>query len=121
MLTAEQRFDLIAPQYSGNASKSSYLEIAEERTARVSCGGWTVTSRPQAVALRAAHMMTLALDPTLTSGSEAGPVTQKREGDVWVTYSSGAVSASDGDLGLTKYGRQLLTLAKETFVMMGVC
>lgn len=115
-LTAEQRFDALVPIYASNPAKAVFLEMAEERTAPVSSCGWNEAKRNQAVALRAAHSMTLALDP-LRAGGSGGQVTQKREGDLSISYgSASADSDTSGDLGQTAFGIQLNALIKGSFM-----
>ncbi len=119
-LTAEQRFDVLCPEYKTHADKQVYLEMAEERTAPASACGWNEVKRAQAVALRAAHMMTLSLDPT-RSGGAGGPVTQKREGDLSLSFgSSSSSNRAQDDLEQTSFGLQLKALVKASFSLIGV-
>lgn len=118
-LTAEQRLDALLPGYASEPSKAVYLEMAEERTAAVSVEGWNEAKRSQAVALRAAHMMTLALEP-VRAGGAGGPVTQKREGDLSVSFGgSSSASRSFDDLEQTSFGLQLKGLIRGTFSLIG--
>ena len=119
-LTAAQRLDLIAPQFAGHASQASYLAMAAELVAPASSCGWTADRRNQAVALQAAHLMTLAYDPSYAGGASGGAVTSKREGDLSLSYGSVQSASDDADLSQTTYGRQLLELVRRSFVFIGV-
>jgi hypothetical protein len=111
MLTASERFDLAAPQYAANALKSSYLLQADEFIAK----DFRPAVRLQLVALKAAHDMTLALNPLFKDGSATGPVTSKREGELSVGFAAPSSSAiDDGEYALTKYGRKLLELLRSS-------
>lgn len=109
-LTTEQIFDAIAPQLASNASKAVYLELATERTAQTFFG----TKRTHAIALRAAHMMTLYITgASVRSQGEVGPITSKSEGALSVGF--GSVNANpndDASLTQTTYGLELLALIK---------
>lgn len=103
-------FDLIAPQFKDSPDKLGFISLAQSRTNACFYGN----GADQAIALRAAHMMTLA---SRTSG-DAGAILSKREGDLSVTY---AVMAGTGeDLDSTHYGRQLKGLRKGSGAFIGV-
>jgi hypothetical protein len=109
--TSSQILDLIAPQFASNANKADYIALAELSTNACVFG----EKYYQAVALRAAHMLEMA---TRLSG-DAGSVASKREGDLAVSYHSGAANLSV-DLGQTSYGRQLLGLQRGSIAGFGV-
>lgn len=113
-LTAEQIFDAIAPSYASNASKAVYLEMSEDRTSACAFG----SNRPQAVALRAAHMITLDLGGD-QSGS-GGQITGKKEGNLSLTFAGPSASQSDDDLSMTKYGKQLKGLIKGNITLASI-
>lgn len=118
-LTAEQRFDALVPAFAAHPSKAVYLEMAEERTAPVSACGWNEAKRAQAVALRAAHTMTLALDP-LRAGGSGGQIQQKREGDLSISFGGGSSSSRPlEDLEQTSFGIQLKSLVSSSFLLFG--
>lgn len=117
-LTASQRLDLIAPQFSSHFAKDAYLEMATELVAP-SSSGWAAERRAQAVALQAAHLLTLAEDPAYAGGASSGPVTSKSEGDLSIAYGT-SPQAMDSDLSQTTYGRQLLELGRRSFIFVGV-
>lgn len=119
-MSAAQRLALVAPQFAGNVSVPLYIELAEEQTAPASACGMSEVRRAQAVALRAAHMMTLALDPSYAGGASAGGVSSKSEGDLSLSYGSSSAAAKDADLSQTVYGRQLMELAASSFLLVGV-
>lgn len=77
------------------------IDLAETRTGQV-----YGAARPQAVALLVAHMLTLGNRSTGT----AGAVTSETVGPLSISYGG---SGSDGDLGQTAYGVQLLALRSE--------
>jgi hypothetical protein len=109
-LTTDQIFDAIAPQLATNPAKAVYLELAEERTAQSLFGA----KRTHAIALRAAHMMTLYISQSGIRGmGEAGPITSKSEGSLSVAFGSvSAGSNDDAGLSQTSYGVELLSLIK---------
>ena len=119
-LTAEQRLDVLAPQFASHAAKSSFLAMADEQTAPASRCMWTAERRAQAVALRAAHMLTLSLNPLFKDGSASGPVSSKSEGDLSVSFGSAPGSSANADLSQTTYGRQLIELGASSFIAIGV-
>jgi hypothetical protein len=79
------------------------IDLAEIRTGQV-----YGAARPQAVALLAAHMLTLGN----RSGGSAGAVTSESVGPLSISYGA---SGAEGDLGQTSYGVQLLEL-RESYV-----
>jgi hypothetical protein len=73
------------------------LALADSRTGNV----YPADIRPQAVALMAAHMLTMSNGVT-----SSGKITSKTVGPLSITYGGG----SGSDLGRTGYGQQLLEL-----------
>lgn len=120
-LTTEQIFDGIAPQYAALPTKQVYLEIAEERTAPASVCGWSEQRRKHAVALRAAHVMTMSTDPAFALGGGGG-VSKKREGDLQVDYRVTAAKVYDQfpDLAQTNYGTELIGMIRASQMAIGV-
>jgi hypothetical protein len=96
-MSASTVFDAIAPQYSADSGKATFLSLAVNRTSSCFFGD----NYDLAVALRAAHMMTLR---DRRSGSP-GAASSKREGGLAISYSQ--AQGGDADLGQTHYGRQL--------------
>lgn len=119
-LTAAQRLSLLAPQFASHAEKDSFLAMADELVAPASSCGLSADRREQAVALQAAHLMTLSYDPSYAGGATGGAVTSKREGDLSLSYGSAQSASDDSDLSQTTYGRQLLELTRRSFVFIGV-
>lgn len=98
-MTQSELFDLLAPELASSANKSKYLELGTLQTSSCYFG----TDYDMAVALRAAHIGTLA---NRYSG-DGGEITSKREGDLAVTYSA---TGNSSGLNGTKYGQQLQEL-----------
>lgn len=119
-LPADIRLSLLAPGFAAHPLKASYLEMAEELTAPASECSWNEQVRTQAVALRAAHLMTVALDPAYAGGVSSGPVSSKSEGDLSLSYGSSAGASSDADLSQTTFGRALLELGASNLLRVGV-
>lgn len=117
-LTTEQVFDVIAPAYKNHADKAVWLEIAEEMISS-DPNVWSGTVRSRAVALQAAHSLTLT--ETRPMG-EGGTVTQKQEGRLVIGYEKDAGTSSkyDRDLGQTHFGRQLIGLMRRSIVPMSL-
>lgn len=109
--SAEQILDAIAPQFVSDTDKDVHLNLAELRTS--DCFGTSI--KPLAVALRAAHTLTLSSNANSFGGS-SGSITSKREGDLSVSFSNNASVGISGDLGQTSYGVQLENLIKNSFV-----
>ncbi len=119
--TATEILDAIAPQFSTHPAKDVYLEIADERTAPASSCGWSDQRRRHAVALRAAHVMTMSLDPSFALGGGGG-VSKKREGDLQVDYRVTAAKVYDQFPGLsqTSYGTELVEMIRASQIPIGV-
>lgn len=109
MATASGILSTIAPQFDAEATRQDHLDLAESRTSSTYYGA----NRPEAVALRAAHELTLAAPASLWADGVGGNVTTKKEGDLQVSFGSkGPVSASDADLAQTRYGMRLSALMR---------
>lgn len=104
-LTAEQIFNAIAPQFVSDPNKSTHLEIATLRTSQ-NCFG---DKYNLAIALRAAHTLTLT-DTANNLGGSSGGVTSKREGDLALSFGGQSSTGIKGDLGQSTYGVQLQNL-----------
>lgn len=105
-LAASVIFDAIAPQLASSTSKTTFLSLATSRT-NSECYG---AQANLAIAYLAAHMLTLTNEQSTSGGS--GIIKSKKEGDLSVTYEIGGMSSSGSDLGLTSYGKQLLSLRR---------
>ena len=108
-MSAETILDTIAARFASDPNKGTYLSLARART-----GANYGSSYDLAVALRAAHMMTLSA----RNEGEAGPVTQKREGALAVSFAEG--DETNDDLAQTHFGRQLAGLRRGKVLAMGV-
>ncbi len=128
-LTVDEYLAALAPEFSSDAGRDVFVNMAEQRTNKLFYGEKT----NQAIALLAAHIWYV-----LGAGSEAvpgsgrssggsiGTVTSKREGDLSVGFGSGGVAAAsvgvgDADLAQSRWGLQLLALRKGCKPFMGVC
>ena len=127
-LSVEQYIQAVAPALMQDPSLNVFIEMAKERTDREFYG----VKYNHAVALMAAHIAFLLGSGTLGAGSgnadggSTGSITSKREGDLSVSYGSGAVSASAGNLGdaelsQTRWGLMLISLRKGCKPFFGVC
>lgn len=110
--SASAIFDIIAPQYASDPDKADFISLARDRTN----AGWYLANYEYAVALRAAHMITLT---RTRADGESGSVTSKREGDLGIGYGS-VGGGKGGELNLTHYGRQLEGLRKASGAFIGV-
>ena len=81
-LDATAQLALLAPTLSLNANAPSYIASACEELSSCFFG----SSYEKAVALLAAHTMTLALDP-IRAGGVGGAVTSKREGQLSISFN----------------------------------
>jgi len=112
-LTVTQIFDAYAPAYAGDSSKTNFILLAKDQTNRCFYG----TKYNQAVALRAAHMMTLR--DRAASGGGGGAISSMKEGDLAISYATSATAKND-DLSQTSYGRLLLGLRRGSSPAIGV-
>lgn len=110
-LPASAILSAIAPQFDASVGRATFIELAASQTSTVYYGG----KYEYAVALRAAHLLTLqSSEGTAAGGVTSGDVESIRQGDISVSYasSSGASSALSADLSRTSYGRTLLGLSR---------
>lgn len=119
-LTAAQMLAVIAPQFASHADVPTHIAMAEMITSPANAQGWSAEQRERAVALRAAHSLTLALDPSFAGGGGGG-VQMKREGDLQITYRTTSAKVFDKYPGLaqTSYGSELIDLINGTWVAAG--
>lgn len=104
-MSASAVLSVIASQFDDVAGRSDYLSMAEGQTSRCFYG----TNADRAVALRAAHMMSLDKSLLRTNG-ETGAISSKKEGDLAIGFVAGA-GRGINDLDQTHYGKQLKGLA----------
>jgi hypothetical protein len=110
-MSASSVLSAIAPQFDSQANRDTFLTLAENKTNRCLFG----VNADEAVALRAAHMMTLA---TRTLG-EAGAVSSKKEGNSSINYVAGAGHGISG-LDQTYFGKQLKQLIAQSGPAVGI-
>lgn len=116
--SASSIFDLIAPQYSSDASKNDFIVLARTRVS--AC--FYNDNYEQAVALMAAHMMAMR-DISESSGASGGEIASKREGDLAISYhksTGGGSESTDEDLKKTNFGIQLIGLRDGSGAYVGV-
>lgn len=111
--TASAIFDIIASQYATDPNKTDYITWARDMTS--TC--WYGDNTERAIALRAAHMLTL--DKRAQDNGGGGEIASKREGDLAISYHKGNTD-DNSDLALTPYGRQLAGLRKASGAFIGV-
>ena len=109
--SASAILDIIAPQFQSDPNKADVIALARGRTSRNVFGD----NYEYAVALRAAHMLTLI---SQQQSGTAGNVASKTEGDLSISFS--AAEDSGGSLHLTTYGQQLKQLIRENVVGIGI-
>jgi hypothetical protein len=97
--TASDIFDALGGSLSQSASKSVFLELAEDHVPSS-----IETRRPHLVALYALHQAVLS-----QGEGAAGAIQSKREGQLGVSFSSNGVGVG---LNSTSYGNEYLKLFK---------
>jgi hypothetical protein len=108
--TATEHLQRIYPSLYALADREYWVTQAQTRVSAT----WYGVQYELAVALRAAHDYAMSGRSPEASGS----VSSKRVGPMSVTYADPGVSrngtggVSDPDLGLTRFGRQLLALRR---------
>ncbi|TQE99494.1 MAG: DUF4054 domain-containing protein [Spiribacter salinus] len=100
MPTPSEIIDAIAPELASNASKQTHIDLAEASTSLTAYK----EQRDYAVALLAAHTMTLA-----SRSGNAGAVTSLKEGQLSIGFAAGTSSRT---LDHTSYGAELLRLRR---------
>ena len=105
-MSASEVLSAIAPQFDTDPNRDALIVQAEEATSSTHFG----SQRERAVALRAAHFLSLYTSSARLDGS-GGPVTSKSEGSLSIGFG-GAGSNSRSSLAQTSYGQELLDLIK---------
>jgi hypothetical protein len=119
-VSASTVFDAIAPSLASDPNKALFIILAADRVSSCRFAG---TKHDLAVALRAAHDLTLANQTGvggIRSHGESGSITAKREADLSISFSGGYSSDSSADLDLTVYGKRLKGLMRGTVPAVGV-
>ena len=104
-LTITAILSSIAPQFDSNVNRDDHISLAELRTNETCYGN----KYNYAVALRAAHTLTLSDIQNSSGSGSAGAITSKKEGDLSISFGSTGGSI-DSYLGLTSYGKDLIDL-----------
>lgn len=119
-LTILQYFEMYTQDtYASNPYVNDYITSAKSQTSACYYG----RNYNQAVALLAAHNITLDTDPARSGSAVSGAVAGKKEGGLSVTFSGAAAAMSiggDPNLAQTTHGMRLMTLQKGTGPFMGV-
>lgn len=126
-MTIQQYIQAVAPALMQDPSLDVYIQMAEERTTRSFYGH----KYNHAVALMAAHIAfrlgsgIMGAGSGSAEGGSTGSIASKHEGDLSVSYGSGAASAAsvgtgDADLAQSRWGLMLLALRKGCRPFVGV-
>jgi len=110
--TIDNILSCIASRFDDFPNRACQIEIAKAQTS-LTCYG---DNYNLAVALRAAHQLTLSDTENTIGGGASGPIVSKREGSVGITFAAGesgsaAESTGNKDLKQTSYGRWLMSLS----------
>jgi len=106
-MTASQILSAIAPQFDTDTNRATHIQLAVLRTSTTCFGD----KYEYAVALRAAHTLTLSnLASSGVSSGGSGGITSKREGDLSISFGGTSSTGVSGDLGQTSYGVELQNL-----------
>lgn len=105
----------IAPQFDTNVYRADHLELAALQVSE----GWFGAKYNFAVALVAAHMLSLNTSPDRQNG-ETGTIASKKEGDLSISFAAGGMSDALNDYDQTHYGKQFLNLRKSCGIAMSI-
>lgn len=108
-MSIETVLDAVAPEFAVDAAKATFISLATVRTSTVSFGDVTGEVYELAVALRAAHMMSLR-DKATDTGGNSGKIGSQREGDLAVGFAPVIGVVQSIRLDATSYGMQLVEL-----------
>jgi len=109
-----QIISVICPELSGSPSLQVYLGMAADVTSRDFFGD----VYNQAIAYRAAHLFTVfeggssGSADTIQQLGGGAPISSVSEGGISVSFAQNQNTASESDLGNTKYGKMLIALKK---------
>lgn len=108
----------IASQFDADPNRTNHIELAKLQT-NANCYG---DKYNYAVALRAAHTLTLSTGEAGNSAGASGPISGKREGDLSLSYANAANSSNSGDayLSRTSYGQNLIDLRNGSVLGMSI-
>lgn len=105
-MTVNEILGAIAPNAIIDPDKDIHIQLATQRTNSVCFG----ENYEYAIALRAAHTISLKQRSESVIGDSGGNVSSKKEGKLSLTFSSSL--NGDEDLSQTSYGKQLIGLKK---------
>ena len=108
MATASEILSAIAPQFDDATGRQTILDLSESRTSETRFGN----QRPEAVAYRAAHVLTLTSQTGAWSGGGSGSINSKTEGSLSVSFGNTTSKDDDAFLSQTGYGKMLLELIR---------
>lgn len=116
MSTATIIIDKIAPRFAADSEKAWFISQARNRISDCAFGD----NKERAVALRAAHDMTLR-DAAGSTGGIGGQISNMKEGDLSIGFNKfGSGGSGEDDLSQTTYGNQLIGLRKGNIAAVGV-
>jgi len=111
-MTALEYFRLLAPEFASvaDATVNQWLSVAGNL---VNVGCLDAERAAMALALYAAHMLSLSTRSGQGGAAALGPVTSEKEGDLQRSY--GGLKGGDTYLGQTSYGQQYLDVTAACF------
>lgn len=96
-MSASTQLSVVAPQFDAADDRAAFLVNAATQTNAAFYGA----NSDLAIALRAAHELTMRADAQAGGGS--GQIASKKEGDLAISYHKGSDVGND-NLGATTYG-----------------
>jgi hypothetical protein len=111
-MDALEYFRFLAPEFDGfdDATVNQWLSVAEKL---VNVGCLDAERSAMALALYAAHMLSISLRTEQGGSSSLGAVTSEKEGDLQRSYSG--LKGADTYLGQTNYGQQYIEVTRACF------
>lgn len=105
-ISIDSWFSGLAPHMVSEPTKSFWLQAGQEELDPCSYG----YNYNKAVALYAAHNMTLALGADGRSPGQGGSLERLREGDLELEFSNAGINLAQDSLDQTSYGKMLKDL-----------
>ena len=122
-LSISQRLQLLIPSLVGSMApetQDQYIVMATYEVVPLGATHWTPELRQQAIALLAAHYISLFLNPARAYGA-GGSITHKEEGKLMLKFSgSSSSSRLIEDLEQTSFGLRLKHLLASIHTMIEV-
>lgn len=109
----DKLLSFLSAEVADSPRLDAWIEAASYRVSRCYFGKAYI----YALSLMVMHKATLE---SMASEGTAGAITQKREGDISVSYGSGNSGSAVGDLGSTSYGLEYQTLLEQYSPRPGV-